>query len=79
MSQFAIFINQIEGVDLIIKALRNQQFEHGCIASSDLADGIEKNLCIMTEDGGMKPAQPPADVAADEPEKKKKFPKLKLV
>ena len=37
---YAIFLNQMQGVELILKALRKQP----CIASQELADGIQANL-----------------------------------
>jgi hypothetical protein len=43
---FIIRINQLQGVELILRALRGS----GCIASSDLADGIEKTLVFVGED-----------------------------
>ena len=52
MTQFVIIPNNIEGVELILKRLR----ESGCIASSDLADGIDKTLHVL-EDGELKHIQ----------------------
>jgi len=46
---FLIILGQIEGVELILKALHERSDEKGCIASSDLAKGIEKNL-LTTND-----------------------------
>lgn len=38
---YCILLNRLEGVELVLKALRQTQ----CIASHTLADGIEANLC----------------------------------
>lgn len=44
---FVIQLEQIDGVELILKALR----ETPCIASHQLADGIEAHLIYVDEDG----------------------------
>lgn len=44
---YVIILNRLEGVDLILKALRKTT----CIASHDLAEGINKNLQFVGEDG----------------------------
>jgi hypothetical protein len=46
---FIIRINQLQGVELILRALRGS----GCIASSDLADGIEKTLVFVDTAGAI--------------------------
>lgn len=46
---YLIKVNQLKGVELILKALRNTH----CIASHDLADGIEKTLLYVEQDGRM--------------------------
>ena len=45
---FIINIERLEGVELVLKALR----ESGCIASGDLADGIEQTLLHIDEATG---------------------------
>jgi hypothetical protein len=42
---YAIFLNKMEGVELILKALRKQS----CIASQELAVGIQANLHYAEE------------------------------
>jgi len=63
MNQYVIFINQLQGVELILKALRFTS----CTASHQLADGIEKNLCVADEKGihrlELLPAETPAKPA----------------
>jgi hypothetical protein len=79
MSQFVIILNDIQGVDLIMKALAYQYTEKNCLASSDLHDGIIKTLHMLDNDT-LYPIQNPPDPAFKaEPEAPKKFPKLKLV
>ena len=77
MAQFVIILNQIEGVDLILKALQSQYTEKGCLASFDLHAGIMKNLHLL-EDDLLIPLQPPVVDTPEEPEPKK-FPALTLV
>jgi hypothetical protein len=54
---FLIPINELQGIELILKALRGT----GCIASSQLADGIEKSLFYVSDEGVMQSCkkQPP--------------------
>ena len=54
MSRFVIILNDIRGVDLIVQRLR----ESGCIASAELASGIENNLYIMEDDGNLTQSDP---------------------
>lgn len=46
---FLIILGQFEGVELILKALCERANEKGCIASEQLAEGIEKNLLATNE------------------------------
>lgn len=41
---FLIPLHHLEGVELILKALRERSTSKGCVASSQLADGIEGHL-----------------------------------
>lgn len=56
---YLIPINRLEGIDLILKALRSQAFHSNCQASSDLADGIERKLLQVAEDGQIVLVVPP--------------------
>ena len=40
---YIIILNHLEGVELITRALLEQSRSKGCIASSDLAEGIAAN------------------------------------
>lgn len=48
---YIVYLNKLEGVELITKALRKTT----CIASHDLAAGIERNLHYLDEDGVVRP------------------------
>ena len=69
MSRFVIILNDIRGVDLIVQRLR----ESGCIASADLANGIENKLYIMEEDGNITPSDSEVEPA---PVEEKEEPKV---
>jgi hypothetical protein len=46
---YIILLNELKGLELVIKALRNTR----CIASGDLADGIERNAMYQAPDGKL--------------------------
>lgn len=50
---FVININDVAGVDLLLKALRERCREKGCIASGDLADGIERTILYVDNETGV--------------------------
>jgi hypothetical protein len=52
---FIIKLNQIEGVELILNALRERYQYKGCVASGDLADGIERYLIYEDSEGNVLP------------------------
>lgn len=54
---FLVQLNNLQGVELICKRLR----ESGCIASSQLADGIEKTLLVVEPDGRIILANPQSE------------------
>lgn len=56
---YMIPINRLEGIDLILKALRSQAYHSNCLASSDLADGIERKLLQVDAEGRIVPVVPP--------------------
>ncbi len=70
---FVIHLNQVEGVELILKALRERAATKGCVASGDLANGIEKTLIYVDEHGMAYP------VEREDSTKAPKRPKLTLV
>jgi len=70
MSHFVILITKIEGVDLVLRALRSTS----CIASHDLAEGIENNLCWLDDKGVLTKIENPIDKEPEVIEKKKPQP-----
>jgi hypothetical protein len=44
---YFIRLESLEGVELILKALRERSQERGCLASEDLAGGIERTLVYV--------------------------------
>jgi hypothetical protein len=50
---YLIQLNHLEGVEIILKALRERSQERGCLASHDLAEGIEKTLVYIDETTGV--------------------------
>ena len=66
MSQYMIIINQLQGVELVLNALRSTS----CIASHDLADGIVQNLYYKDDAGKMYRVDPVQEEPEPEVEKK---------
>ena len=50
---YIIILNQLDGVELVINALRDRASQRGCIASADLADGISQHAMYQDEAGKM--------------------------
>lgn len=57
---YLVFIRELKGVEMVLSALRATKN----IASCDLADGIEKNLHYMEQDGTiMKLSDVPQEIS----------------
>lgn len=76
MSQFVIILNNLDGVDLILKALSERHNERGCVASGDLHEGILNKL-YMLEDGKLTLVSLPGNEPIPEP--MKKVPHLSII
>ena len=50
---YIIILNQLDGVELVINALRDRASQRGCIASADLADGISQHAMYQDEAGTL--------------------------
>jgi len=76
MKMFIIPLNHLAGVELILTALRERTVSKGCIASGQLADGIEGHLLTFdTKTGVMEEIERVGEVKEDRPAP----PKLGLV
>ena len=50
---YIIILNRLEGVELVIDALRDRASQRGCLASADLADGISRHAMYQDAAGTL--------------------------